>query len=91
MQHKEKTTIVSAIAIIITFAVSQPAILNAQHLINHQTLSDGIESLPNITDSIPKRNLNINEYVNLTAGYSKEPAPMGIAEYGISPGGPYIY
>jgi hypothetical protein len=33
----------------------------------------------------------VNPFININVAYSKEPAPIGIADYGIGPSGPYQY
>ena len=56
----------------------------------HDQLARPLGAIPRVVNTA---NLEgpVNPFLNINVAYSREPAPMGIADYGIGPSGPYQY
>jgi flagellar basal body-associated protein FliL len=96
MMHKINIIIkmvVILIVVLFLFSVSIAVNLGAQNSNNStKYLSKGALCYDQIPKELTKQTPNRYQHVNPFSLYSKEPAPMGIADYGIGPNGqPFKY
>jgi len=96
MMHKINIIIkmvVILIVVLFLFSVSIAMNLGAQNSNNStKFLSEGALCYDQIPKELTKQIPNRYQHVNPFSLYSKEPAPMGIADYGIGPNGqPFKY
>ena len=72
-------------AVVITLLLSFSYAFGAETLIGHTASNNSLQS--NLTPNLRQSLLPVGQQVNVASLYQKEPAPMGIADYGIGQNG----